>query len=149
MLRLRAPLPKWTVGVDMGELPEWDSAARQAGPDTVREVAEALKVDEAALYERAGITRPERAPWMLPEETHRLSPRARTAADELIWAVAQGDTGGAGRVGSQMIRHGVGYLVIPVRPRCGDSYLDQVARFGRKGHQQIDAASEERQDPKG
>lgn len=119
---LHAPLPIWTVGVDMGELPEpWNAAAEKVGvrqtyrgigdeagishvtvrrliaegrtsPATVSKVAKALRIDEAKVYEWAGIELSELGPWYPPAAAHQLEPRARELISELIGLLTQGGT---------------------------------------------------------
>lgn len=107
----------------MRELPEpWNTAAEKAGVrqtyrgiaeraglshvtvqrliaqgrttvSTVRKVADALEVEQATIYEWAGIELSEWGPWDPPASAHKMSPRTRAAVEELIRAITEGDAG--------------------------------------------------------
>lgn len=123
---LRYSVAMWTVGVDMGDLPEpWNAAAERAGvrqtlrgiadeagishvtvrrliaegrtsPKTIRLVAAALRVDESKVYGWAGVPVSQWGPWDPPREAHQMSPRVRAAMEELIRAVTEGGQSDAG-----------------------------------------------------
>ncbi len=109
--------------MDMSELPEpWSTAAERAGvrqtyrgigdaaglshvtvkrliaegrtsQTTITKVAEALRVDQAKVYQWASVEVSEWGPWVPPAEAHKLNPRARAALEELIRAMVQEDGG--------------------------------------------------------
>ena len=73
-------------------------AEGRTSPTTISKVASALRIDEATVYEWAGIELSDWGVWNPPAEAHRLNPRARAALEELIRAVTQ--DGGSGDAGS-------------------------------------------------
>lgn len=77
-------------------------AEGRTSPTTISKVASALRLDEATVYEWAGIELSDWGVWTPPAEAHRLNPRARAALEELIRAVTQdGGSGDAGNAEAQ------------------------------------------------
>lgn len=100
--------------MDMSELPEpWSTAAERAGvrqtyrgigdaaglshvtvkrliaegrtsQTTITKVAEALRVDQAKVYQWASVEVSEWGPWVPPAEAHKLNPRARAALEDCL-----------------------------------------------------------------
>ena len=82
-------------------------AEGRTSPTTISKVASALRLDEATVYEWAGIELSDWGVWNPPAEAHRLNPRARAALEELIRAVTQdGGSGDAGNAEAQKTPEG-------------------------------------------
>lgn len=163
----------------MRELPEpWNTAAEQAGVrqtyrgigeraglshvtvrrlivegrttvSTVRKIADALGVEQATIYEWAGIELSEWGPWDPPASAHRMSPRTRAAVEELIRAITEGDAGWSATGSSEDPNPSDGGgEVVPLNPgRNTRRAARRTTSEGAAQDERLNQIGEESQDP--